>query len=148
MESLYLNLRIRHLPSIAQCTQGPFGVCYPWLNLECKFLGRVLINRHVAIMQLWNAGMLFNVHLSASFAVVSDWTLQQKLSAHFDCNFSKNMFKGTYLPQFKDLVCFGILFNVNQKLNIARIANLNQQKNWFKWWKSKDNPWEIAKVTK
>lgn len=38
------------------------------------------------------------------------------------------MFKGTYLPQFKDLVCFGILVNVNQKSNIARIANLNQQK--------------------
>ena len=30
--------------------------------------------------------------------------------------------------QFKDLVCFGILVNINQKLNTARIANLNQEK--------------------
>lgn len=78
--------------------------------------------------------MLFNVHLSASFAVVSGYSghfyyfrteLCSKNCQHILIAISaKHVF-----AEIKDLVCFGILVNVNQKLNIARIANLNQQKN-------------------
>lgn len=66
---------------------------------------------------------------TVAISITSGLNFAAKIDSTFDCNFSKKMFKGTCLLQFKDLVCFGILVNINQKLNIARIADLNQEKN-------------------